>query len=40
MHDIAQALNNNTSINNTDVTDIFEFEKKIAQVILTYLYMS
>jgi hypothetical protein len=36
MRDLAQALNNGTSINDTDVTDIFEFEKKIAQVILSY----
>jgi hypothetical protein len=36
IRDLAQALNNGTSINDTDVTAIFEFEKAIATVIVTY----
>jgi len=36
IRDLAQALNNGTSINDADVTAIFEFEQEIATVILIY----
>jgi hypothetical protein len=32
MQDMAQALNNGASVNDTDITAIFEFEKAIALV--------
>ena len=36
MQGLAVALNNDTSVNTSEITDIFEFEKAIALVYFSY----
>jgi hypothetical protein len=36
MHDLAQALSNGSTVNESEITSIFEFEKEIAKVKFSY----